>query len=256
MWNSLKARLGNGFQVFGCDLRKLRTIGPRAKAFATWPTFDFGTYEMVARLYKQGVLPGMIIDVGANTGQFAFAAAKFFPRAQVHSFEPLPEAVGNLNNNVSGLSNVTVYPLALGDHEGEATFHANTYSPASSFLPFTQTHRDVFPYAQETKSVKVKISTLDKVFADIELKPPALLKLDVQGYEPQVIRGGAETLSRMDYILMETSFEPLYQGELPFSRMVQLMEEQGFCFERPVGWIEASRTQKLLQMDVLFASAS
>ncbi|OAD23265.1 Methyltransferase FkbM domain protein [Candidatus Thiomargarita nelsonii] len=87
-------------------------------ALLTWPKFSLTSYRMLSALKQQSIRPQTIIDVGANVGQFTIASAKFFPKLQIHSFEPLPEAVTLLKKHVRKLKNITVYPLALGDQEG------------------------------------------------------------------------------------------------------------------------------------------
>lgn len=224
------------------------------KAFLTWPKFSVTSYLMVSRLAKQGILPKTVLDVGANVGQFAVASAKLFPGVQVHSFEPVPGCAKALQKNVSGLGNVAVYPFALGDSEGEVTFRVNLHSQSSSALPLARGHRDAFPEARETREITVRTSTLDRTFADIEFSGPVLLKLDVQGYEAHTLRGGSETLERVDYAVLETSFKTLYEGETLFMDIVRMMEEWGFRFERPVSWLTVLENGEVLQMDALFVN--
>ena len=146
---------------------------------------------MVSGLRRQGLLPKTVIDVGANVGQFAVASSKIFPDSRVYSFEPNPPCAIQLKKNVTELGNVKVYELALGETAGEIEFHVNSHSHSSSILPLASSHLEAFPDARENSLIRVKVSTLDKVFEDIELQHPALLKLDVQGYELQVLLGGA-----------------------------------------------------------------
>jgi FkbM family methyltransferase len=225
------------------------------RALITWPEFSITSFNMVSELAKQGILPRTVLDVGANVGQFAVAAAKLFPSVQVHAFEPVPECAQRLQDNVAGLGNVTVYPFALGDSEGKVTFRVNSFSPSSSILPLARGHLQAFPEAQETQEIMVKVSTLDRIFANIELQAPILLKLDVQGYEAYTLRGGIETLKRLDYVVLETSFKPMYEGESLFMDIVRIMEGQNFHFERPVGWLAEPETGEILQMDALFTRA-
>lgn len=225
-------------------------------ALLTWPKFSVTSFMMVSRLDRQDVVPGTVLDVGANTGQFAVASAKLFPGVHIHSFEPVPACVERLRKNVSGLDKVIVYPFALGERAGEATFMVNRYSHSSSLLPLARAHLEAFPGAQEQEKIVVKVSTLDQVFADVELRPPVLLKLDVQGYEAHTLRGGVETLKRVDYVVLEASFEAMYEGELLFMDLTQMMEEQGFRFRRPVGWLAEPRSGEILQMDALFTRDS
>ena len=234
-------------------LKTLQTVSREIYALLTWPKFSLTSYRMVYTLKQQGIQPKTIIDVGANVGQFAIATAKLFsPATQIYSFEPHPEVVELLQQNVHHLKNITVYPLALGNHEGEIAFHVNTHSHSSSILPLAEAHREAFPYAQEEKTITVTLSTLDKIFSMVMLEPPILLKLDVQGYEAITLQGGVETLQQVNYVVIETSFKPLYEGEMLFMDMVHLMEAHHFRFLRPIGWLSNPENGEILQMDALF----
>ena len=96
------------------------------------------------------------------------------------------------------------------------------------------------------------MSTLDEQLGSAILKGPVLLKLDVQGFEPQVLEGASNTLSKVDYVLLESSFHPLYEGEKTFVEILSMMAARGFEFSRPLGWLEDPRNDEILQMDALF----
>lgn len=221
-------------------------------AALTWPKLSLTSFAMVSGLAKQGLLPKSVIDVGANVGQFAIAVAKIFPDVKVHSFEPNPACAQTLGRNVSSLSNVTVHQLALGDSEGDVAFHVNSHSHSSSILPLSTNHKSAFPHARELETIQVPLSTLDRIFEATTFASPVLLKLDVQGYEVQVMRGAREFLKRVDFVVLEASFKPMYDGELLFMETVKLMEEFGFVFRRPVGWLNDPATGEVIQMDALF----
>ncbi len=222
------------------------------RAIATWPKFSITSFKLVSGLAQQGILPRTVIDVGANVGQFAIASAMIFSNVEVHSFETVPESVRELRENVRKLSNVTVYPLALGERKGNCTFHINSHSQSSSILALGKAHREAFPEERETGSIDVELTTLDLVFDKIDLKPPVLLKLDVQGYESQTFVGGPQTLKRCDYVLTEASFRPMYDGEITFTGILAMLQRENFEFLRPVGWLSDPRTGEVLQLDALF----
>ena len=223
-----------------------------AQALLSWPKFSLTSFLMVSRLIKQGVIPRTLIDVGANVGQFAVASAKLFPDVSVHCFEPNPENLEQLQKNVSSLGTVHVYPVALGENSGEVEFHMNTYSPSSSILSLGEAHKTAFPSATEKAAVTVKLVTLDEALADTSLARPTLLKIDVQGYEAKTLMGAVKTLARVDYVVVETSFEPLYEGEVVFDGILSIMQRQGFHFVRPIDFSMAERTGEIVQMDALF----
>jgi|SRR5215204_1116456 len=244
--------LANVIQKF-CSLSE----NPAAiKALATWPIFSITAYNMVTRLSNAGVRPRTVLDVGAHVGQVTVASAKVFPNVVVHAFEPQPYCVERLRNNTSNLEGISINPFALGDREGEATLRVTSDSQQSSLLPLAQVRRDAFQGVRELETVKVEISTLDRVFADTELQPPVLLKVDAQGYEAEIIAGGVATLKRVDYVVLETSFEPTYEGQLPFVDVVGMMEEFGFHFQRSVSWLAVPRTGHIFEIDVLFSRAA
>jgi FkbM family methyltransferase len=218
-----------------------------------WPVFSVTSFAMLKGLMRQGIVPAAVLDVGANIGQFSIVAANLFPKATVYAFEPHPAVIKTLTTNCARYKNIRTFPVALGEQAGELALHINSYSHASSFLNLGKVHQEAFPHANETSSVMVPVTTLDEVLHDAYLNSPILLKVDVQGYEPQVLRGGIDTLNRVDYVILEASFKPMYQGELLFLQVVHLMESYGFSFLRPVGLLSHPTTGEILQADALFS---
>ncbi|NJK90797.1 MAG: FkbM family methyltransferase [Blastochloris sp.] len=95
------------------------------------------------------------------------------------------------------------------------------------------------------------VSTLEEESYITSLPEPRLLKLDVQGYEAQVLRGGGKTLALFQWILLETSTKPMYLGETLFEDLVALLKSQGFAFNTPVH-IHLSETGAIGQFDAIF----
>ncbi len=226
------------------------------KALLTWPKFSVTSYQMVSSLAKQGLNPKTVIDIGANVGQFAIAAANLFENVQVYAFEPVPETNQQLNQNIAKYSNITTYGFALGNEAVEVEFNVNIHSQSSSILPRASAHIEAFPSEIEMRKIMVKVKTLDQALADVELSAPTLLKIDAQGYEEKIIRGATQTLKKVDFVLLEGSFKQLYEGEMLFCDILKLLNAQGFGFSRPVGWLQDPRTGEVLQMDALFVRLS
>jgi FkbM family methyltransferase len=174
-----------------------------------------------------------ILDVGANVGQFATLAHAVFPSARIFSFEPLPDCFEELKLRLP--ENSQAFNMALGDRNAELDFYrASTCSPASSFLRMTKLHVETFPETrdgQEATPVKVKVRRLDEIASELELVDNILLKLDVQGYEDKVIAAGTETLKRVSVAIVETSFLPLYDGQVLFGDVHELLLGSGFVFQ-------------------------
>ena len=99
----------------------------------------------------------------------------------------------------------------------------------------------------------VEVRRLDHVLSHVELPRPILLKVDTQGYESRVIAGATGLLEQIDLILAETSFCPLYEGEAPFTALVDQLARLGYRFLRPVDALRDPRTGEFVQLDALFA---
>lgn len=207
---------------------------------------------MIDSLRRQRIVPRTVIDVGANVGQFAVAGAKLWAPERLYAFEPIPEVCDRLKRNTTTLPQVQAAPIALGECVGRRAIHVNSYSHSSSILRLSQSHREAFPYARELGTQEIEMATLDSVFAGVEFAAPALLKLDVQGYEANVIKGAAATLPKLRWVIAETSLRPFYEGEALFLDIVALMAESGFRFLRPVGSLCDPRTGEVVQIDAFF----
>ena len=221
-------------------------------ALAAWPKFSLTSYRMLAELRRQGIRPASIIDVGANVGQFAVAARKIYPVARIVAFEPNHGVFQQLQRNLGGMTGIEARCTALGKHTGTLAFRVNADSRSSSFLSLGSIHLDAFPHAREVGVEDVAVSTLDLELGETQLADPCLLKLDVQGYESAVLEGARETLKRVQFVILETSFSPVYEGELPFAEVLKLMSGMGFDLIRPIAFLTHPGTGEILQMDALF----
>jgi FkbM family methyltransferase len=190
--------------------------------------------------------------VGANVGQFAVAAAKLFPDARVYSFEPNPEVVPKLRATVYSLPNVTVHEFGLGDANGELEFFVNRDSQVSSFLPLGERRRQAFPDSTVERTTKVQVRTLDSVFTETHVEAPVMLKLDVQGFEDRVLKGGQQALDAVDYVVMETAIAPLYDGEIDIGGAMSMMYNLGYTLRQPLHWHFSPIDGSIIEMDLLF----
>jgi len=175
-----------------------------------------------------------VIDVGANRGQFAKNISKFFPNAEIYCFEPLPGPLQSLNKWAeSKKGKVKVFNLALGDKDSveEIYLHVD-HSPSSSFLKSTSTCTELFPFTANQQKASVKVATLDKVFSEevSKIQWELLVKIDVQGYEDRVIRGGMKLISQAAACIVEVSLDKIYEGQAMFKDMVFMFSDLGFRY--------------------------
>lgn len=217
--------------------------------FAKRPSF--GAYKICRGLHIQCGPIGTIIDVGANRGQFALASHYFFPEADLHCFEPIPGHARVLKQRFARYPGIQIENKAMGAAAGFAEFHISEYDHLSSFVAPTQRRLDESPEARAKQSVQVEVVTLDHWFTDKVLKGPVLLKLDVQGFESEVLAGGREFLSKVDYLVYESSFEQMYEGEKVFGEMFDLVRSLGFELVAPLDfWTGPSL--KICEVDLLW----
>lgn len=202
--------------------------------------------------WLRAVQPQTILDVGANTGQFSFAARKVFPKASIYAFEPLPGCLQTLQERMDGDAGFRAFPFALGSEDGEVTIHESASSPSSSILTMTNQHVEAFPWTAGGRDVVVGLRRLDSLLPELDLVSPVLLKVDVQGYSLEVLNGARETLRACDLVIVETSVATLYEGESSFDEVYRLMHDAGFRFAGVLDQLEHPGSGAVLQVDAVF----
>jgi FkbM family methyltransferase len=193
-----------------------------------------------------------VIDIGANTGQFALLASQMLPAAQIYSFEPLHECFQKLLQQTSEIDNIHVFNFALGDKNEKKEFYSNSFSQASSFLQTTSCNDENYPLASDHQPIGLmEIKTLDSLSEVIPINGNLMIKVDVQGYEDKVILGGENTFSKATTIMIEMGFVELYQNSPLFNDIYQQLMTLGFEFN---GFLGQSRDKngKMIWGDALF----
>lgn len=212
----------------GYDVHKLRpepVAPPEPSTTRTMlPTSD----EAVAVLMER-VPPTAVIDVGANTGQFAQSVRGAGFTGPIISFEPLLDAHAALVEAAAGDPAWTVAPrCALGASEGTAQFHVAGNSQSSSLLPMLDLHSDNAAESVYVETISTPVRRLDDVLAELGFDASgALLKIDTQGFETEVLRGATETLPLIAAASAELSLAPLYEGQALVSEIFELFGAAG-----------------------------
>ena len=171
----------------------------------------------------------LLLDVGANRGQYAESILKAGFQGNILSFEPVTEAYNILQNKSDYHWNWDVYEkCAIGAKEGfrEIAISQNEYS--SSFLNVNKEHLSVAPQALCHKKETVKVITLDSAASHIS-GHNLFLKIETQGYEDRVLLGAAEIiLKKTRLIQIELSLLELYADSLTIERTIPLLRRLGF----------------------------
>jgi FkbM family methyltransferase len=155
----------------------------------------------VLRTAGKLVKPGdVVLDVGANMGLTARAFCKLVgPSGRVFAFEPDPSTAALLRHNVANFRQCEVREIAVSDHAGTARFHIHGASTAGSSL---------VPSSAHMRSIDVALLPLDRFISDESLNRIDLVKIDVEGAEPKVLRGFESSLERFPNVRLVIEFCP------------------------------------------------
>jgi len=196
-----------------------------------------------------------IIDVGANCGQFALAAGAVIPDARIYAFEPLPDCCKKLRQKAKAHGICEVFEVALGKQRGRVDFYRSSSHKSSSVLSMSELHRAAFPWTAGNSTITVEMRCLDDFVDQMVVSPKVLLKLDVQGYENEVLKGASRLLPLVDYVLTEVSFDTLYDGQATFSDVNTLLSTAGFSYAGSLDQLLSPIDGRILQADALFVNA-
>lgn len=210
------------------------------------------SYLQLDRKWLQSLGIATVLDIGANVGQFCQMAHELWPRARIYSFEPLQDCFEQLKTRMAGTNNVTAFNVGLGEEHGEKSFERNAFSASSSFLKMGTLHQSLYPQTRESQTVTVKMERLDDIAKELKLIDALLIKVDVQGYEDRVLLGGEQTVRRAQVILIETSFQPLYESQLLFGDIHGMLSKWGFSYAGAIAQEFSPEDERVVQADSIF----
>jgi FkbM family methyltransferase len=210
----------------------------------------------VLRRMDRGI--SVVFDIGANVGDVSLYMLHYFPRATVYGFEPCTSTYDRLLSNVGKAGYLERFrPFRLGffDEETEGTLQVSSAHGANSLVAAGDEYRIMNPHVTAVTTEQIPLLRLDD-FVDREgIKHIDLVKIDVEGVEQQVLRGGAETFShRVETVVMEVSFVRLSRKNGEYIRLFQLLHDYGFAPAEiyDISHAESAKTWKLAQFDCVF----
>jgi FkbM family methyltransferase len=170
----------------------------------------------------------VVYDIGAANGTTAKCFAKLKQISSIHAFEPIPASYQELAAVSRQFVKIECYQVAMGNITGEKTLYLNNFVNASSLLsPSNLLQKEVIG-VNITDKIQIQVVRLDEYVREKSLPIPHLIKIDVQGYEKEVIAGGIDTISKAKYCFMEMSFQSLYDGSPLFGDVYPIMVDLGF----------------------------
>jgi len=173
--------------------------------------------------------PAVIYDIGANIGTWTCLAKSIFPSSRIEAFEPLGQHFEKFKQwTAPWPDDVRLHACALGPVERTATMHVMDFSDASSLLALSTEGSREFRL-QPTAETSVPVVPLDLLIAREKLLSPDLIKLDVQGYELEVLHGATAALRTARAVLCEVSFHEYYTGQPLFPDILAFLRSHGFA---------------------------
>lgn len=236
--------------------RRERPRDVEASIRETGKKIDFYKRNALARrlqlIERWGI--DLVLDVGANTGQYARELRRAGYRKDIVSFEPLSSAYSSLARRAARDRRWSAVRMGLGSRDHEAVLQISPDSRASSLRKMLPLHREVASYFAPVGEERVSIRKLDTIWDEyVPRRSSVYLKIDTQGYERQVLRGTARSLAGVRAIQIEISLQPLYAGDLLLPDALRLMRRRGFSLVSVEHGFCHPETAEMLQMDGIFA---
>lgn len=189
-----------------------------------------------------------VFDIGLHDGSYTNALLALPNVDMIVGFEPHPNTFEKARLNLGDDSRVRMYNIGLGEERGSLPFNVNKAVASSSFLRMREDHVKLFPYTGEAETISVGIDRLDDVVERESLPWPSLIKMDVQGYEDRVLKGGEATFGHAEWLITELNFAALYEEAVLAAQMIALLHERG--------WYLVSLSEPLIGPKGAWASAN
>jgi FkbM family methyltransferase len=195
----------------------------------------------------------LVLDVGANIGQYALRTRSAGYRGRIVSFEPLSSAFAELSARAAADITWDCRNQALGSSVGRAVLHVARNSYSSSLLEIDDRHLESAPDSRYVRTETVSVVVLDSVWDEVvrDAERP-YLKLDVQGFELEALRGAERSLAKVAGVEAELSLALLYEGAPTYREVIEHLEAAGFRLAGLEPEFFDPETAELLQAQGIF----
>ncbi len=216
---------------------------------------DYRTLRAIASIKAHlGRDVDILVDVGAHDGAFALPAFHSFGASIAICFEPIPRLALSLESKLS-ICNGTLRTCALSDAPGAATFHIHDDSSMSSLLHSDEEllRKEFSTYNHGVhETIEVEVSTLDiELESYLDQGRRFFLKLDTQGNELEVLKGGPRTLESCDGLVTEYMFTSPYFNQASFEEISMFLQQSGFKCAGVMD-LRRRRSHRVSAVDFLF----
>ena len=186
----------------------------------------------------------ILLDIGSNKGQFSILFNNYFPKSKIYSFEPQKNVL-NIQKKILP-KKTRFFNLCLGHSNKIMNLNITKKNDSSSILNPKVFSKSIY---QVVKKIRVSVKRLDDIFI-LPYKKIILMKLDVQGYENEVLIGAKKNLQRIDYILIELSSSQVYKNQTLKKDIIRFLKKKNFILLKEIN--KAVVTKNIYQTDCLF----
>jgi len=191
-----------------------------------------------------------LFDIGSNKGQFILLIEKIFDiDKNIYSFEPIKEIFEKQKIFFSNKKNIFFFNFALGEKSSRKTLNITKRKDSSSFFEVNDNIKNTDYLVDEKREIEIK--SLDEIMENRNLIKPILAKIDVQGYELDVLKGSKNLLKKIKYIIIEVSENEIYAGQALANKIVKYLNDMNFKPIKETKIYKISGTE-FKQKDILF----
>lgn len=196
---------------------------------------------------------GVIIDIGANIGQYGSEMRNIGYKGRIISFEPTSEAFEKLSKTSTNDPNWEIHHSSLGERDGKTSINISKNSVSSSLLESLPELTESAPNASFIKKEEIDIKKLDTIFDSLNIHNKNIyLKIDTQGYESLVLDGAKDSLKKISGIQLEMALIPSYEGAMTFQEMTAKLNGFGFNLVTVESGFYDKVSGKLMEVDGIF----
>lgn len=195
-----------------------------------------------------------VLDIGANSGQYAQELREMCFKERIISFEPIRSAFNKLEEVSKSDKKWQVFNFALGDKNEDKKINiASNDAESSSFLDMLPKHLQAASQSKYIDDAIIPVKTIDSIWDNLEIsKNDIYMKIDVQGFECQVLKGALKSLPYIPIVQMEMSIIPLYEKCILFEEILLIMKNYGYTLIALEPGYSDKTTGQLLQADGIF----
>ena len=199
---------------------------------------DYYKYYFIRNIEKP-----VIFDVGAHIGNFSIASNVFYKDCKVYSFEPVKSTFDILSFNIANYVNIKVFNIALGkENKRDVMFFSNSEKDRSSFF------KDNILNQENLNTQEIEIKTISSIVKEFDILVIDILKIDVEGFEYEVIEGASDILNRVKFVIVENHLKDHPHN---FAKISKILTDNNFILYR-IGKIWSDENNQISVFDLIY----